>query len=541
MALDAANYSLSLVPRPGQGAIVDLYQLASNANPATTASAALDPSHQHASGCSAQYTYERARTVAYAAELRDAHTSAVLSKFSTTTATLTERQRKIQLCNPDEEINVDRNAGVFNTEWKWIWQGETFSMRRETALGSPSSYMCQVVRKPDPPVAVCRYRPASKSRAGQIELYDYNLTRLEVQDRKGLEILLLSLLLSLLDAETDDNNPRPAGVPFNPPEGAIESGRPQRPDAEVLLPSALLPAPRTEYLPPAGARPPGAPPELGLQPSRNQQTTTASRPSALNVDHGRDTSGGTSISGLAVVPHTQESNEIDIGPFGDTQSYVARALHLLRTDQGGSACDLIILRAFTVDTTPRVVQVAAGVKAAWYRLAPTSKGSSNSGELYQYVRDASMDSPSPRRGSNPNSPTRAPRSRIPLNEPIKGPSGATAAQLQSYAPPEKLIVYLSKERIDEFERPGGAAVGLGPGSTGSLPSGSQAPYIPPKTGQPAPSWSASSKPHFQQSPSPSGSSPAQSPGASGKDENKRLSTGVGKLFGKLGRLKGSEH
>lgn len=248
-------------------------------------------------------------------------------------------------------------------------------------------------------------------------MLDYNIQRLEVDDRRGLEMLILMAVCTLLDAEYDDK---------------YKDG----PSGNVYLsgynPSLLAPAP-----------------------------------------HIRSTSA---INGGEI---KAEPNELYIDMYSPNEAVVQRALTLLRQDEGGEGLHLIILKAQNAQVTPKAVQIAADIKARWYRLEPLAKGrtldpipgsqTDTAEELYQYVRDPSLQKsqaatyPIGQADLNNDMPTnsnRRPRIKLdPPNKedqsslPAKSPSNSPSkTQKASYLPPpNQLDIYLSKEKLDEFE------------------------------------------------------------------------------------------
>ena len=76
---------------------------------------------------------------------------------------------------------------------------------------------CFMIRKPDPPViiAVTKDTPGRLSTAS-VQILDYNLNRFEINDRKGLEIVILTALLTFqdnIDTQRNVSSLPPSSIP----------------------------------------------------------------------------------------------------------------------------------------------------------------------------------------------------------------------------------------------------------------------------------------------------------------------------------------
>lgn len=406
--------------------------------------------------------------------------------------------------------------------------------------------------------SIIRYTPHTKSRPGYLQVLDYNIQRLEVNDRRGLEILAIFSVCHCLDQEYDEKH---------------------REGGNIYTNGSLPPTPSAsgEQRHTAALRPPVAP--------------TA----AQSAPHTPAASSSVDVSSL-------EPNEILVSLHTPLSEYVDHAVWLLRQDDG-EGLHMIVVRADSIDTTPLAVRVAADVKARWYKLPPVAKGrtldplpSSTSDiaeELYQYVRDPSL----PAAGSNEaaatelpagkmNDPTVGPRGRIKLNaaraaspaspsasaggragkeassghggklQALLRPGGTGSASVSAssssshlgtgggggssgvhtyVAPPSQLAIYLCKDRIDEFERETKArAAGAARPLSSPMRSGQQLlpasppPRIPPKKqhGVARPSPAAVDPSNMSAHVSPSPSSPAALSASA--------TAGPRRLLGKLG-------
>ncbi|KAF6761433.1 hypothetical protein DFP72DRAFT_803647, partial [Ephemerocybe angulata] len=61
---------------------------------------------------------------------------------------------------------------------------------------------CFLIRKPDPPVLVAITKEASRQvKTAQVQMLDYNLNRFTIDGRKGLEIIILTALMTFQDSK----------------------------------------------------------------------------------------------------------------------------------------------------------------------------------------------------------------------------------------------------------------------------------------------------------------------------------------------------
>ncbi|KAG1764034.1 hypothetical protein EDD22DRAFT_979169 [Suillus occidentalis] len=98
---------------------------------------------------------------------------------SATSPSATSKHKTIELYNPTKEHEF---------EWK----------REE----------CFMIRKPDPPVMVAVTKePPGRIKTASVQILDYNLNRFDIDDRKGLEIVILTALLTFQDASDSYHEP----------------------------------------------------------------------------------------------------------------------------------------------------------------------------------------------------------------------------------------------------------------------------------------------------------------------------------------------
>lgn len=110
----------------------------------------------------------------------------------------------------------------------WTIPGHDFPFQILFLTNSLSTYRhdfewkreeCFMIRKPDPPVLVAVTKePPGKLKTAAVQILDYNLNRFDIDDRKGLEIVILTALLTFHDLNDTYHNT---------PEGSSSSSIPQ--------------------------------------------------------------------------------------------------------------------------------------------------------------------------------------------------------------------------------------------------------------------------------------------------------------------------
>ncbi|GAC76883.1 hypothetical protein PANT_22c00261 [Moesziomyces antarcticus T-34] len=484
MALDAALFTLQFVRRRNEPSIVDIYP--SSAGPSASAAPPVpskdtdDDASKPASSKPTAFSgtipdvaaqralalesidyskltpsYTRVRATNYTQYssilldglIQDCLLASISQPYTTT------KKKQIQLYNPDAEVELEKRSMTFQQSWRFHFgdvhsqQVEEFSWKRE---GSPSrgsstqsAYVCEVIRKPDPSVLAAQYRPpVAKGKPGTLQLMDYNLNRLDVQDKKGLEVALVMTLSALLDQEYDDK---------------IAA----RGERNLYMCTSGIPTDLSMQGYAAAWREmearhqPHAPPGVGNAGS--SPTTPGSRQPSFGRASSQDYDAAT-VDRIASL----EPNEMLVSKWGAIDEYVEHALSLLRCDAGGQSMYLIALHSDSPETAPKLVQIAAAIKAAYYRLPDDAKGTvygrpaSTSGiedELYQYVQTLDAETTV---SSTPTPETASRRRVIRLdppspNEAPASPGSSGRAATASYKPPSKLKLILSKERIQELE------------------------------------------------------------------------------------------
>ncbi|KAG6374661.1 hypothetical protein JVT61DRAFT_4026 [Boletus reticuloceps] len=110
---------------------------------------------------------------------------------SATAPSATSKHKTLELYNPSKVVEL-KYTGTLTFRWSFKWEIHEFEWKREE---------CFIIRKPDPPVLVAVTKePPGRIRTASIQILDYNLNRFDIEDRKGLEIVILMALLTFQDA-----------------------------------------------------------------------------------------------------------------------------------------------------------------------------------------------------------------------------------------------------------------------------------------------------------------------------------------------------
>ncbi|KAK0189161.1 hypothetical protein F5146DRAFT_1104489 [Armillaria mellea] len=137
-------------------------------------------------------TYYRKQRVAGAVYTVEVYDFMSESLLVTATAPSTSSKTKVlELYNPTTTLEL-KYTGTLTFRWNFKWENFDFEWKREE---------CFMLRKPDPPVLVAITKePAGRLKTSSIQILDYNLNRFDIDDRKGLEIVILTALLTFQDA-----------------------------------------------------------------------------------------------------------------------------------------------------------------------------------------------------------------------------------------------------------------------------------------------------------------------------------------------------
>lgn len=150
---------------------------------------------------SVHYRKRRILGQVYKIEVYDPISESLLA--SATSPSATSKHKTIELYNPSKVIEL-KYTGTLSFRWSFKWEEHEFEWKREE---------CFMIRKPDPPVMVAITKePPGRIKTSSVQILDYNLNRFDIDDRKGLEIVILTALLTFQDASDqyhqspNDNN-----------------------------------------------------------------------------------------------------------------------------------------------------------------------------------------------------------------------------------------------------------------------------------------------------------------------------------------------
>ncbi|KAF8573597.1 hypothetical protein K439DRAFT_1555807 [Ramaria rubella] len=248
----------------------------------------------------------------YLFSLSDPLSDSILA--TATAPTATSKEKIIELHNPSVIVPLNFK-GTLTFKWAFTWEEHEFEWKREA---------CYMIRKPDPPVLVAVTKePAGKIKTSTVQILDYNLNRFDIDDRKGLEILLLTSLLTFGD-HSEQLRTKPSDVPSS-----------------------------VANMPPSSAAPvPPAPPP---------------KPEGWKEDQ----------IAILQAKEQRDVNEVVIGETGNVDEYVKHCVSLLNDD----TLLFITLRSLTPNCVSKVVQVAETTKRTRYK----NSGYDDDEELHQYV------------------------------------------------------------------------------------------------------------------------------------------------------------
>ncbi|KAF8317173.1 hypothetical protein DL93DRAFT_2077390 [Clavulina sp. PMI_390] len=208
----------------------------------------------------------------------------------------TAKTKTITLHDPEIPVQLSF-SGTMSFKWTFEWEGHEFEWKKES---------CYLLRKPDPPVQVAVTDAAKKGKPASVQVLDYNLRRFDIDDKKGLEIVMLCALLSFSDYTEGFNN-----------QAAPAAARPAVPSG-------------------SGARiaGPSAPPVLTPPPA-------------------------------AIIPSSAERNEIIVTEDGAAHDYAQHCANVL----GDPDILFIIIRSHNPEVVPKVVAIAEATKRLRHRVA----------------------------------------------------------------------------------------------------------------------------------------------------------------------------
>ncbi|KAG6837359.1 hypothetical protein H0H93_010961 [Arthromyces matolae] len=310
------------------------------------------------------------------------------------------KAKTLELYNPTIQVDL-KYTGTLSFRWGFKWEEHEFEWKREE---------CFMLRKPDPPVLVAVTKePAGRLKTTTVQILDYNLNRFDVNDRKGLEIVILTALLTF--ADTNEAYHTPQETMRN--VGRTATGPP--PSNPPAVPQSIQLA--QEAPPP----PPKPAPKTGVERIAEMQATLG------------------------------EYNEITVGEEGQIQQYAEYCSRLLEVHSSqfcfhaafppdeslapfkDEAMLFVTIRSGASEQVPKVLQVVEETKRIRH------KAGLEDAELHQYVVYDTAQKKGPR--------------RINLDDNVKPTT--------TYTPPTSLTVHLSKIDMPELqpkpsERPSGS-------------------------------------------------------------------------------------
>ncbi|KAH7926400.1 hypothetical protein BV22DRAFT_1032896 [Leucogyrophana mollusca] len=318
----------------------------------------------------------------YKIEVYDPISESLLA--SATAPSATSKHKTLQLYNPAHLVEL-KYTGTLSFRWSFKWEEHEFEWKREE---------CFMIRKPDPPVLVAVTKePPGRIKTASVQILDYNLNRFDVEDRKGLEIVILTALLTFQDQSDTYHEPPSTSAAVTPAATPpiLKSLTTRKASGETT--SATTPP----------ARPPKPAPKTGIDRIAELQAGTG------------------------------EVNQVTIGEEGAIKDYAQYCAKLLEDE----AMLFITVRSSDAVQVPKVLQVVEETKRLRHKA-----GLSNDKDLHQYVVY-----------DNTKPPTQKGPKVINLDDDKSKGKGKDEGK---YAPPNSLVVHLSKIDMPEF-RPRPAA------------------------------------------------------------------------------------
>ncbi|KAI0742057.1 hypothetical protein C8Q80DRAFT_1274377 [Daedaleopsis nitida] len=197
MSLDQGIFTLDLTQRPDDRSVTDLID---------------------AKGI-VHYTKRRlpGNGNEYKIEVYDPLSESLLATVSAPSPT--SKHKTLQLYNPDIIVEL-KYTGTISFRWGFKWEDHEFEWKREE---------CYIVRKPDPAVLIASTKePAGRLQTRTVQLLYYNINRFDVADLKGLEIVILTALLTFQDLNETYHTPKDGTTP---PATSTSTSAPTEPPA----------------------------------------------------------------------------------------------------------------------------------------------------------------------------------------------------------------------------------------------------------------------------------------------------------------------
>ncbi|KAJ7072525.1 hypothetical protein C8F01DRAFT_1104263 [Mycena amicta] len=145
----------------------------------------------------AHYRKQRVAGPVYKMEIYDPLSEALL--VTATGPSAASKIKVLELSNPSATVEL-KHTGTLSFRWSFKWEDHEFEWKREE---------CYLLRKPDPPVLVAVTKePPGRLKTTAVQILDYNLNRFDINDRKGLEIVILAALLTFHDQNDIYHSPQ---------------------------------------------------------------------------------------------------------------------------------------------------------------------------------------------------------------------------------------------------------------------------------------------------------------------------------------------
>ncbi|TCD62376.1 hypothetical protein EIP91_006958 [Steccherinum ochraceum] len=360
MSLDQNLFTLNVTPLAEDPTVVDL----------------IDPNGN------AHYRKQRVPGTVYKIEVYDPHSEGLLA--SVTAPSATSKHKTIELHHPSQIVEL-KYTGTLSFKWRFAWETHEFEWRREE---------CFILRKPDPAVLVAVTKePPGRLKTTAIQILDYNLNRFDIDDRKGLEIVMLTALLTFHDTNDAYHTPTPTPAGSVTPVPAAKT--PPMPDPLATTHDLANALPSTAAAGPPPIIPPKPAPKMGIE-----------RIAEMHM--------------MRTLQGEGEANEVEVGVEGTINDYAQYAEQLLKDD----AMLFITLRSLSAQQVPKVLAVVEQTKRLRHK-----SGVAETDPLFQYVV---YDTPKPK----------GPK-RINLDD--------APAKKAGYSPPTSLSVHLSKIDMPELQ------------------------------------------------------------------------------------------
>ncbi|KAJ7595087.1 hypothetical protein C8J56DRAFT_928370 [Mycena floridula] len=268
------------------------------------------------------YRKQRIPGPQYTAQVYDFFSQSLL--VSATGLSASSKVKTLELYNPNTEVEL-KHTGTISFRWSFKWEEHEFEWKREE---------CFLIRKPDPPVmvAITKQGASGRLKTTSVQILDYNLNRFDVDDRKGLEIVILTALLTFQDFNEAHHNPTSdSGSPL--PGRSRSAGNPIVAASPVILAPPPPPPPKPE-------------PKTGID-----------RIAEVHAIRG-------------------DVNEVTVEEEGSVKDYAQYCSNLLLDE----AMLFVTVRSGSAEQVPKVIQIVDETKRIRHKA-----GIADETELYQYV------------------------------------------------------------------------------------------------------------------------------------------------------------